>query len=71
MALVIGHSEVPLVLSTIVVTVAYEGSLPVVVKEGVRDGNVVCRMGDIKKAIIVILYGVVEFISIPSTGNAT
>lgn len=55
MTLVIGHSEMPLVLGAIVVTVADEGSLPVVMKEGVRDGNVVCRMGDIKKAIIIIL----------------
>lgn len=55
MTLVIGHSEVPLVLGAVAVTMTDEGSLPVVVEIGVRDGDVVCCMGDVKKTIIVIL----------------
>lgn len=55
MALVVGHSEMSLVLSAVAVTMADERTLPVVVEIGVRNGDIVCCMGDIKKPIVEIL----------------
>lgn len=55
MALVIGHSEFPLIFRAVIVTVADEGSLPVVVEIRVGDRDIVRSVSDIKKTIIIIL----------------
>lgn len=55
MTLVVSYSKGSLVLGAVVIAVADERALPVVVEICVRDSDVVCRMSDIKEAIIIIL----------------
>jgi hypothetical protein len=51
----IGDGEMALVLRAVRVRVADKGSLPVVMDEVVGKGDVVAGMGDIEKAVIVVL----------------
>ena len=51
----VGDSQVALVLGAVGVGVADEGGLPMVVEEGVGDGDVVGGVGNIEEAVVVVL----------------
>ena len=51
----VGDGQVALILGLVGVGVADERGLPVVVEEGVGDGNEVSGVGDVKETIVVVL----------------
>jgi hypothetical protein len=51
----VGDGQVALVLGAVGVGVADEGGLPVIMEEGVGDGDVVGGVGDVEETVVVVL----------------